>query len=296
MNKTLQINLQNAIQDKLREAEGRKLHIKRLIPVYGGDINQSFRIRTDRGDYFVKINDAQIYPGMFEKEADGLNRLAATESIRVPAVIATGRSNDLQFLILEYIEKSNPAPDFWEKFGSGLAELHRNTRRHYGLEYDNYIGSLIQINTEDTSWVNFFIQNRLRAQLNLAINKNLVELDCIEGFERLFDRLHKLLPVEFPHLLHGDLWSGNFLPGPQGQPVLIDPAVYYGHREMDLAMTLLFGGFDDRFYAAYNEAFPLLPGWEERMPVYQLYPLLVHLNLFGGSYYERICQILNGLT
>ncbi len=296
MNKVLQTHLQNAIEDKLREAVGGNLHIQRLIPVYGGDINQSFRIQTNRGDFFVKINDAQIFPGMFEKEADGLNRLAATGNVQVPEVVATGRSGDLQFLILQYIEKSKPAPDFWEKFGSSLAEMHRHTQRHYGLEYDNYIGSLIQINTEDSSWVNFFIQNRLRAQLNMAINKNLVDVDCIEGFEKLFDRLHKLLPVEFPHLLHGDLWSGNFLSGPGGQAVIIDPAVYYGHREMDLAMTLLFGGFDDRFYAAYNEAFPLLPGWEERMPIYQLYPLLVHLNLFGGSYYDRICQILNGLT
>jgi len=296
MKNTLPIRLQRDIQTCLNETVGSKLRVKRFEPIYGGDINQSYKVLTNAEDFFVKINDAHIFPGMFEKEADGLTRLASTGSIRLPQVITIGRSGDFQFLVLEYIEQSPPSKDFWENFGHGVADLHRHTQRHYGLAYDNYIGSLIQINTEDESWVNFFIRNRLRVQLNRAINKNLVDFECIEGFEKLFDQLHDLLPVEFPHFLHGDLWSGNFLTGPQGEPVLIDPAIYYGHREMDLAMTMLFGGFDDRFYQAYHESYPLLPGWEERIPIYQLYPLLVHLNLFGSGYYGQICRILEKLT
>ncbi len=277
----------------LEKKSGRPVNIERMMPVYGGDINQSFHLKTSIGDLFVKINDADIYPGMFEKEARGLATIRLTGEIRVPEIIGTGYSGSTAFLVLEYIREGRKGPAFWEHFGRQLAAMHRHTWRQYGLDYDNYIGSLLQINRPDSSWVNFFIQNRLRYQLNLAANRGLADTALIKRFERLFDKLHDLFPVEFPHLLHGDLWSGNFLVDHTGEPVLIDPAIYYGHREMDLAMTRLFGGFDRRFYEAYDEAFPLQPGWEERLPVYQLYPLLVHLNLFGPSYLSSIRSVLD---
>jgi len=290
---TLNHHLLHHIQQQLQQMLGTDLHIRQSIPVYGGDINRSYRLKTSKGDFFVKINDNDIYPHMFEKEARGLQLLSSAGTVRVPAIIATGISGHTAYLVLEFIRKGKKTNDFWENFGRNIARMHRHTNRTYGLDEDNYIGSLLQINKEDSSWVNFFIKNRLRYQLKLATNKGIISSEILEKFERLFDKLHALFPVEFPHLLHGDLWAGNFLCSHEGDAVIFDPAVYYGHREMDLAMTRLFGGFDQRFYDSYSEAFPLQPGWEERLPIYQLYPLLVHLNLFGQSYLEPIHQILN---
>jgi fructosamine-3-kinase len=269
------------------------LHIENFKPVYGGDINTSFRLDTNRGTFFIKLNDAALFPGMFEKEAHGLDELRKTATVYVPEVIMTGQVEDTAFLVLEFIspdERKGPA--FWEKFGRQLAELHRHTNRYYGFYEDNYNGSLIQINTPDDSWVNFFIEKRLKYQLKIALNKGYFDTDTVENFERLFENLHDIIPDELPHLLHGDLWSGNFLSNPDKGPVLIDPAVYYGNREMDLAMTQLFGGFDDIFYASYHEAYPLHPGWQTRFMIYQLYPLLVHANLFGGSYIHSVTKNL----
>ncbi|NPA46449.1 MAG: fructosamine kinase family protein [Chlorobi bacterium] len=290
---TLGNSLLGALEEKLRKRLGQAFRIQHIIPVYGGDINSSYRIKTNLGDYFVKINDNDIYPHMFEKEARGLQLLRSTGNVHVPETIDKGVIGHTAFLVLEFIEKGEKPAGFWEQFGSEIAGMHRQTQRYYGLDEDNYIGSLLQINKQDSSWVNFFIQNRLRYQLKLATNKGIVSGNILEKFERLFDMLHGLFPIEFPHLIHGDLWSGNFLCSREGHPYIFDPAVYYGNREMDLAMTRLFGGFDQAFYDAYLEAFPLQPDWEERLPVYQLYPLLVHLNLFGISYLEPIMTILN---
>ncbi|MFZ1692867.1 MAG: fructosamine kinase family protein, partial [Flavobacteriales bacterium] len=153
---------------------------------------------------------------------------------------------------------------------------------------DNYIGSLKQVNTPAADWPSFFIHQRLEPQLRMARDAKRVEAGMAFRFERLFAKLDQLITVEPPALLHGDLWSGNFICDANAQPVLIDPAVYYGHREMDIAMTKLFGGFDSGFYAAYNDAWPMERGWEERMDLCNLYPLLVHVNLFGGGYAAQV--------
>ncbi len=284
------------LQDKLIETFGIDFKIYELVPVYGGDINQSYKIKTSHGDFFIKLNDAQLFPGMFEKEAHGLQAIQKTGSIRVPRVVKCGETGDTAFLLMEYIEEGKKAGNFWENFGRQLADMHRHTEKFYGFYEDNYIGSLLQFNTPDPSWVNFYIEQRLKPQIKMAANNQKLDIDMLDAFERLFDKLHDLLPDEFPHLLHGDLWNGNFLTAKDGTPVLIDPAVYYGNREVDLAMTKLFGGFDEKFYQAYNEAYPLLSGWEERIPIYQLYPLLVHVNLFGGGYADSIRRILKPLV
>jgi len=230
---------------------------------------------------------------MFEKEARGLEELRKTRTVYIPEVIMTGEVDNTAYLILEYVDNDGNKDDkFWTDFGRNLAEMHRHTNTYYGFEEDNYIGSLIQINTPDTSWPNFYIEKRLKYQLKIAANKGLFSPDNVEMFEKLYEILPHVLPEELPHLLHGDLWAGNYLAGRKYGPVLIDPAVYYGSREVDLAMTLLFGGFSDKFYAAYHDAYPLQAGWQTRMHVYQLYPLLVHVNLFGGSYVESVMRKL----
>ncbi|MDX9751055.1 MAG: fructosamine kinase family protein [Flavobacteriales bacterium] len=275
---------------------GRPVTVAQGTAVGGGSINDAYRLDTSAGPYFVKVNAADRFPSMFAAEADGLKRLEATGAVRVPAMIATGEERDggldLSFILLEWVEEGLRTAAFWAAFGRGLAALHRHTAPTFGLEVDNYIGSLRQVNTPEADWPTFFIRHRLEPQLRMARDRKRVEAGMAFRFERLFHQLDGLFPTEPPALLHGDLWRGNFLCDGDGRPVLIDPAVYYGHREMDIAMTRLFGGFDPAFLAAYQAEWPLEPGWEERLDLCQLYPLLVHVNLFGGGYVARVEQVL----
>jgi fructosamine-3-kinase len=178
--------------------------------------------------------------------------------------------------------------------GIGLARLHKTTQNTFGLHYDNYIGSLTQSNTPPAdSWTEFFIHQRLEPMLKMAVDSGKAEPDLIPKFESLYSKLDEIFPQEKPALLHGDLWSGNCMADDNGDPVIYDPAVYYGHREMDLAMTKLFGGFESEFYEAYQEEFPLEKHWEQRIAICNLYPLLAHVNLFVGSYIQSIKNIIN---
>jgi len=259
-----------------------------VTSVLGGDINETYKLETSKGVYFVKINDGTKYPEMFAKEANGLNALAQTKMIKIPSVIHFENS----FLLLEWIEHGDKKQGFWNVFGSNLAKLHQVTNDRFGFEEDNYIGSLIQSNSWQNTWTDFFVLQRLEPQLKLARENNLLDASIAKSFDRLFHKLEILFPKEAPALIHGDLWSGNFMVSTDGSPVIMDPAVYYGHREMDLAMTQLFGGFDSKMYFSYNEQFPLEQGWEERVPLCNIYPLLVHVNLFGGSYVNQVEQVL----
>jgi fructosamine-3-kinase len=257
--------------------------------------NQTGRLKTNKGSFFLKINqnkDASI----FELEERGLNLLRKNTSLYVPAVLASGTFQEENFLLMEWINTGTQQKGFFEKLGMGIAELHSATRPNFGLEYDNYISVLPQSNKNATLWKDFYINQRLAPQLKLAIDKELVGKDFLRRFDKLGTVFSELFPLEQPALLHGDLWSGNFMSDQGGIPVLIDPAVYYGHREMDLAFSHLFGGFEANFYRAYEETFPLVAGFRDRIPLYQLYPLLVHLNLFGKSYLSSIKQILNRYT
>jgi len=263
-------------------------------PVYGGDINHAARVTVNGARVFVKwSHDAP--PAMFPAEAEGLRRLAAAGEIRVPAVIAQGDAQDAcpAFLALEWIGtggggRSQEAT--MADFGARLAALHRHTAPQHGLDHDNFIGRLPQPNTPTAAWSAFYRDQRLGPQMALARQRGLLPARREDLLTRLMARLPDLLDGHAirPALLHGDLWGGNYLIDVQGAAVLIDPAVYYGHREMDLAMTALFGGFSRRFYEAYAAAYPLDPGSEERQPLYQLYYILAHLNLFGESYGGRV--------
>ncbi len=259
----------------------------------GGDISQALRLETDKGAFFLKINTNTFAGAMFAAEAKGLQLLASTKIFRIPTVIATSATEaHPAFLLLENIESGNPRPDFWVQFGERLAALHRCKSDHFGLDHANFIGSLPQNNTLHTSWVNFYVECRLLPQMQLAAEEDKLTTQDHQSFERLFAKFPALLPEESPSLIHGDLWNGNFLCDKGGVPVLIDPAICFASREMDLAMALLFGGFDQKFYEAYQLAYPLLPGWEERIDLYQLYYLMVHVNLFGGGYIQSVRQIL----
>jgi protein-ribulosamine 3-kinase len=268
------------------------VHVKRVTPVSGGSINLTARVDTTKGLFFLKVNDAFRYPDMFQKESKGLKVLYDTKTFKIPEVILTGEDDAQAFLAMEFIESRNRSDNFWKKFGSSLASLHKNTNDKFGFVEDNYIGSLKQSNRQHNKWIDFFIEERLEPQLKLAYSKGLLNEKDKIIFQKIFSKLDELIPYSEPSLLHGDLWNGNFLSGYSGEPCLIDPAVYYGHREMDLAMTKMFGGFEEEFYQSYNENYPLEEGFEDRVALHNLYPLLVHVNLFGGGYVNDVRNVV----
>lgn len=260
--------------------------------VSGGDINAAFCLYSGEEKYFLKVNSSRHYTGMFQSEAKGLNVLRVNTSIIVPGVIKYGLVNEQQYLLLSWLETGRPQPDCMEKFGGNLALMHRQTKSYFGLEVDNYIGSIPQQNTRHTSWGLFYEESRI-----LPLVKRLVDSGSFSGkdmrlAEQFCKKLDNLFPAEPPALLHGDLWVGNYMVTSTGYVAIYDPAIYYGHREMDIGMSKLFGGFDQRFYKAYHEIYPLDPGWERRLSLTQLYPLLVHAVLFGGHYIERARGII----
>lgn len=258
--------------------------VGRLESKGGGCINDAFRVSGDGRRFFVKLND----PGkaaMFEAEADGLLDLSASESIRVPRPICHGKAGDAAFLVLEYLELGGCNSASYERLGQQLARMHRHMGDSHGWRRDNTIGSTPQHNAWNQDWIAFWGERRLGFQLTLAARNRLGSRLQHKG-ERLLEALSHFFPAYMPRpsLLHGDLWGGNAGATPDGEPVIFDPAVYYGDRESDLAMTELFGGFSPRFYAAYREDFPLDPGYSTRKTLYNLYHILNHANLFGGGY------------
>jgi protein-ribulosamine 3-kinase len=285
-----------AVTQLLQQEVSGAAYLKHFTPASGGCINHGGRITTSVGDYFLKWNDAQKFPGMFAAEAKGLQVLAAPSVIAVPEVVGVGVQGQYQFIVMEFIEQKGRSKNYWTALGEQLAALHRITSSSFGLDHTNYIGSLQQLNTPHTSWIEFFIVRRLRVQLELAMDNRLIGTDVLKKFDLLFHKLPALLPLEEPSLLHGDLWSGNLITTGKGEPCLIDPAVYFGNREADLAMTQLFGGFDDSFLDSYHKAFPLTAGFRERFDLYNLYPLLVHVNLFGHGYTGQVNSILKNFT
>ncbi|MCF8234964.1 MAG: fructosamine kinase family protein [Bacteroidales bacterium] len=286
-------NLLDAIRSFLSEKYSQNIEISKQSPVSGGDINRAYEINTTEGNFFIKLNHAGRFPDMFEKEAKGLKLLAETDEINVPDVVGSDVHQNDAFLILKHIGSAPMKPDFWELFGRRLARMHQHGNECFGLDHDNYIGSLPQSNTFHQSWVVFFVEERLEKQLKMARDDGKIGSGLIKSFERLYKRLPEIFPEEPPALLHGDLWSGNYMVDQEGDPCLIDPAVYYGHREMDLGMSLLFGGFDREFYSAYHDEYPLEKSWRDRTDICNLYPLMVHVNLFGGSYVQSLSRIIN---
>ncbi|MDB5284281.1 MAG: ketosamine-3-kinase [Bacteroidota bacterium] len=261
-------------------------------PVGGGCINDCYHLETSSGHFFLKLNSAAAFPGMFESEFQGLNLLASAKALKIPATFETGEIDGLAFLLMEFIQKGPAKKNSMLVFGQRLAALHTKTEAHFGLDHDNYLGSLKQYNAVRKLWPEFFIEMRLQPQLKLAFDRHLVNAETVKNFDKLFTRMASLFPDEKPSLLHGDLWSGNYMIDEHGFVCILDPAVYYGNREMDIAMTRLFGNFDQAFYDGYNEMHPLQQGWDQRVGLCNLYPLLVHINLFGAGYVNQLATCL----
>jgi protein-ribulosamine 3-kinase len=282
-----------AIGESIAEATGEQGKAVPLGSVGGGCINQAVRVQYGGQTYFVKLNStAQAY--MFEAEARGLRELRWSATLRVPEPLCWGNDEHTAWLVLENLAlggSGDPAA-----LGRGLANLHRVTQPLYGWVQDNTIGSTPQINTQEHDWVDFWRDHRLRFQLELAERHGHGGRLRVRG-ERLLVDLPRLFTDYQPpaSLLHGDLWSGNYAWTRDGEPVIFDPAVYYGDRETDLAMTELFGGFGREFYAAYRDAYPLDEGYAVRKTLYNLYHVLNHLNLFGGGYLSQAQGMIDRL-
>jgi protein-ribulosamine 3-kinase len=281
-----------ALRSSVDKALGQR--VLAVSRVSGGDINEAFELGlADGQSVFLKTNPHAPLE-MFAREARGLEFLRATGALRIPQVLAfSAETEQPSFLLLEFLRSAAPRAGFDEQLGRGLAALHRFGAPSFGGPVSNFIGRLPQPNLAHATWADFYRVERLEAQLRAAVEARRAPATLSRDFERLFARLPELVGAsEPPARLHGDLWSGNLHIDEQGAPCLIDPAVYGGHREVDLAMMQLFGGFSARVFSAYAEAFPLSPGHRERVALYQLYPLLVHVNLFGGSYLSAVQRAL----
>ncbi len=258
----------------------------------GGDIGSSVKVTTKDSVFFVKGYSMSSMGGAAESEAEGLQLIASTKCIYVPKVEDVTTNGDREFLILGFIHPGQRRPGYWEDFGKALASLHQMTTKSYGLSNDNFIGRLPQGNTFSDNVFSFIANSRLLPQGKLALDKGLLVLDEIAMIEKLCTKLESLIPNEPPALIHGDLWSGNYLCNRNGKVVIIDPSVSYSHREFDIAMTSLFGRCAPTFYQTYHDSYPLVAGWKDRVDLFQLYYLLVHLNMFGLSYKNQVMEIV----
>ncbi len=289
-----------SIEEGVRACFGENVSITGRSYVGGGDINDSFCLSLSNGErVFVKSNSSDN-AGYFDSEEQGLEAIASVGVIGTPKLLCKGtdQKQARSFLMMEMIESSGRIRDFWEVFGRELAMLHLADAGNYvpegrfGFYADNYIGAGVQKNTPGNTWVDFFRECRLEPQIKRA--EGYFDKALLREISRLLDRLDSLMPEPVqPSLLHGDLWSGNFITGEDGKAWLIDPAVYVGHAEADLAMTELFGRFNDTFYRAYETVFPLQDGYRDRRDLYNLYHLLNHLNLFGRSYLSLVLDIVH---
>ena len=283
------------ITQSIREIFGNKVYVSDYSPVPGGDINEAYLLELSNGErVFLKRNYTKG-EDFFKAEAGGLAAIASTNTIDTAKVLATGYDGRSSYMLLEYIEKGSRQGKFWEIFGKRLARMHRAdtsailSGNRFGLPENNYIGGGIQNNKPSKSWIDFFRTMRLEVQFKTAWD--FFDEGDRRRITKLLDWLDKwLIEPPFPSLLHGDLWNGNFMAAKNGRPVLIDPAVYVGHFEADIAMTELFGGFAGAFYDAYRDENIISDGYEDRRDLYNLYHLLNHLNLFGGSYLTSVMR------
>ena len=269
------------------------LNVERYERVHGGDINSAYCLFTPTGKYFLKLNDKNKYPLMFAREANGLDKLREYCKLKIPEVIKEGSRNDQQYLLLEWMEKGSPQKDMWENFGNTLAMMHKQPQQYFGSSEDNYIGSLDQNNDQHDEWHFFYTECRIKPLVKKLFDAGDLSATDIRDADLFCNNLGTIFPSDPPSLLHGDLWAGNYMIISTGYAAIFDPAVYCSHREMDIGMTKLFGGFDQRFYDAYNETYPLKKEWEKRLPITQLYPLLVHAVLFGGHYISEVKHVFS---
>lgn len=289
MNKADIFNFFNIV---LSEGLGRSLEVLEVIHQSGGSISQAAIIKTREGHFFLKWKKA-LGSNPFVIEQQDLNLLRLNTDLKIPEILAFGETEGRFYLLIEAIDVGSNTPAYWESLGVGMAHLHRKTAQEHGLSYNNHIGRLEQKNAFKASWHEFFITMRLNVQLELALKNKLVDSRFSRKFTHIYKTIPHLIPDLPPSLLHGDLWSGNILATSRDKACLIDPAIYYGSREIEIAFTYLFGGFDPLFYESYTNTFPLMEGFEERVPIYNLYPLMVHANMFGATYLNAVESIID---
>ena len=286
----LHMDIWQHLEQQITQATGNSFHFHNNQSVGGGCINSAFKVTDNGRSYFIKTNNAG-YAYMFEAEAEALREMAASKTVRVPEPVCYGEYGNQCYVVMEYLELGGSA-DMVE-LGRQLAEMHRVTTDRFGWHIDNTIGSTPQPNTQSDDWVEFWREQRLGFQLETAASNGYGG-----ELQRLGERLLADMTVLFvnhdpqPSMLHGDLWSGNYGALRDGTPVIFDPALYYGDREADLAMTTLFGGFGGQFYSAYNEAWTLEQGYEVRKTFYNIYHIINHLNLFGGGYHGQAVSMI----
>ncbi len=267
----------------------------RINALHGGDINLVYEVETNQVTYCIKVSKKEADSVIFSSEKKSLNFLADKAGVNVPQLYLTGVFEGFSFLMMTFIpqDKKNITPNYWKYLSKQVIQLHKETNHQFGLDFTTFIGPYSQDNSWKVDWSTFYVENRLEPQIKKAFDGALLERNHLRKMESFFEELPNIFPVEKASLLHGDLWSGNVLKSSDYRSFFIDPAIYYGHREMDLAMMKLFGGFDDHFFDHYSQNYPLEKGWENRIEFGQLYPLLVHLNLFGRSYLSSIDRIIS---
>ena len=272
---------------------GHDVEIDEFSVVASGIVNTGVKIVSSEGIFFLKLNELED-PDFFVSEAADLNLLKPF--VPVPETIGFGRSMGFNYLITNYIEEGKPQKSSFGKAGADLAKLHLNSNSQFGNDYINYMASIPQDNQWKSDGINFLIQNRILPMVGHCLMEEKISIDLYKRIEMLCGRLGKIIPEENPALLHGDLWSGNLMTNMAGNSIFIDPACYYGLRESEIAFTYLFGGFENSFYESYLEIYPLEPGFGERVSVYHIHPLLVHVYLFGSGYIDGIERILKRFT
>lgn len=288
--------MKDDITSTLRKTYSESITVKSILSFKDGGINQTQVLLLSNGERVLLKSNSHPPKNFFECEARGLKILAqANAGFKVPEIMGFDPSPHPHFIILEYVEEASSSKEYFEQFGQMLATLHQNTQDNYGLDHDNFIGKIQQKNTLEKDGLHFFTEHRIGFQQELARETGKLPSKLDKRLDKLRGQLGSILNLdsERPALLHGDLWSGNHFPASVQVPCIFDPAVYYGPREADLAMTELFGAMPQTFYSAYREAFPLDPGYHERSKIYNLYHLLNHLNLFGGSYLSSVEAAIN---
>ncbi len=285
------------LKEALDETLDTSVTIDHLETVSGGDINEAAVAETSEGKLFVKWNRGDVPDDLFKREAEALDEMREAETnLTIPEPICHRSPKEERpgFLVTEHLESGRRVPDFDEQLGRGLAQLHNHSSDQFGFKHDNYCGTTPQSNAWTDDWVDFYREHRLRHQLELAVEQRSVRDSDRKAFERLLERLDAYLvpEPEPPALIHGDLWNGNLHVAPDGTPALIDPAAYYGHREAEIGMMELFGGFSSRVYEAYEEVRPLQEGWRDRLSLYSLYHVMNHYNLFGGHWGDQAFDIV----
>ena len=278
--------LSNYISDTFAEK------ILSFKPVSGGDISSAYRVDTEKGKYFLKVNNAPFAPDMFRAEQKGLQAIEKTKTITVPQVHLVDSIEGQAFLRMDYVESKRPDASDYQRLGAQLAQLHQCSQADFGFISDNFIGSLHQQNNLHSDWSIFYWFERILPQLQLALKSGLIQPNMIPEEAKAISLFREISCDVKPSLLHGDLWGGNYLIATDGTPYLIDPAAYFGHSMVDIAMSRLFGGFGASFYDAYHDIIPKSTHYDVQIELYQLYYLLVHLNLFGSGYYSSVASIL----